>query len=373
MSYLLSINFLKAFMYAATTNLIATANGDDKNVEGAPKTKKTLLASLRLGLIVGAVFGLTLGLFAPLFLRILLGGEVVDPVLVLSATRYIRIRAMGMPAAVVIGSAQSACLGIKDVRGPLLVVILAGIVNFCFDILFVPLKNSILGGSAGAAFATSLSQYAALFMFIQWLRIKPKAITETKRAQSTSRGILGKEFRIQHLFKVPHLSDIKKFVPFMVPVTTTAIGRLSGYITMSHVVSSTLGTVDMAAQQIVLAFFSCFVPICDSLSITAQTFMPGIFENKTSDRLERVKTMKKMIMNLIKVGIWYGAILFALVNCVPMISHLFTQDVLVQQSMKAAIPYVAGYFALSGVVCVGEGKYNMLLEIITMLSSFPVV
>jgi Na+-driven multidrug efflux pump len=147
---------------------------------------------------------------------------------------------------------------------------------------------------------------------------------------------------------------MKKFFPFFLPVTTTAIGRVSGYIAMSNVVS-TLGTVEMAAQQIILAFFLCFVPICDSISLTAQSFTPGIFEKKENCVLEHHSTLGKMVMNFIKVGIGCGILLFALVSCVPMVSYLFTQDFLVQQSMKIAIPYVAGYFALSGLVCAGEG------------------
>lgn len=339
-------------MYTATTNLIATAKGKDSNVGGNTETKKTLVAALRLALIVGILFGSTLAAFAPVLVKMLLGGKVVDPMILTSAIRYVQIRAIGMPAAVVIGTAQSACLGMKDVKGPLLVIAMAGIVNFIGDLLFVP--SSFLGGSPGAACATSISQYAALFMFVQWLRIAPKG-NMRKRIKSPSMGILDNQFNIRKLLRVPSLPDIKDFLPFMLPVTTTAIGRVSGYVAMSHVVSSTLGTVEMAAQQIILSLFMCFIPVCESINLTAQTFMPAIFEKKESDSYDRVGTMKKTVLNFSKTGVLYGAFLFIAVLLSPFFSSLFTQDILVQQSMKVAIPYVAGYFAVSGLVTSGEG------------------
>ena len=347
-------------MYTATTNLIATAKGKDSTVKGYPETKKTLLAALRLALVVGITFGLTLGVFAPVFVKILLGGKVVDPVVVTSAIRYVQIRAVGMPAAVVIGTAQSACLGMKDVKGPLIVILMAGIVNFLADLVLVPLKGSVLGGTAGAACATSLSQYAALFMFIQWLRLEPKEYLN-KKIQSTSMGILDKKFNMKQLLRIPSMRDIRNFLPFLVPVTTTAVGRVSGYIAMSHVVSNTLGTVEMAAQQVILALFMCFIPICDSISLTAQSFMPGIFEKKDGSSYDRVLTMKKTILNFSRIGALYGALLFGLVLVVPFFSHLFTQDIQVQNCMKVTMPYVAGFFASSGLVCSGEGKRNLLV------------
>ena len=67
------------------------------------------------------------------------GGEVVEGVLGggrLGKSTFLvrcvdfRIRALDIPAAVIIGSAQSACLGMKDVRSPLYVHFAAAVVNF---------------------------------------------------------------------------------------------------------------------------------------------------------------------------------------------------------------------------------------------------
>ncbi|KAL7548639.1 hypothetical protein ACHAWF_011912, partial [Thalassiosira exigua] len=165
-----------AFMYTATTNLIAAAvreDEDDARVGGdvggevitRPKTIQTLVTALRLALAVGASFGLVLSLFGPAMLRLLIGNDSLDPEVFSAASRYVRIRALGMPAAVVIGAAQSACLGMQDVKSPLYVLAAAAGVNFVGDACLVPLNHVWAGGAAGAAWATVASQYAALAFF----------------------------------------------------------------------------------------------------------------------------------------------------------------------------------------------------------------
>jgi hypothetical protein len=88
--------------------------------------------------------------------------------------KYVRIRAFAMPAAVVIGSAQSACLGMQDIKSPLNVLFAAAIVKFFGDMLFVRRTNPIIGGAAGATWATAFSQYSAAFFFLKWLCHRPK-------------------------------------------------------------------------------------------------------------------------------------------------------------------------------------------------------
>eukprot|EP00957_Ditylum_brightwellii_P044595 3381363-Ditylum_brightwellii.AAC.1 len=179
---------LVAFMYTATTNLVAAAQGIDSNVVKGidtngentkyyPRTTKTFITALQLALMVGISFGTFIGLFGGTLLRVLMGGSgsnnSLDPAVFAAALRYVRIRALGMPAAVVIGTAQSACLGMQDVRSPLYVLIAAAVVNFLGDAMLVRVGHPWIGGAAGAAWATTISQYSALFLFVKWLQYKP--------------------------------------------------------------------------------------------------------------------------------------------------------------------------------------------------------
>jgi Na+-driven multidrug efflux pump len=357
-------------MYTATTNLVASAFESDRNNEDKSQTISTVITSLQLGLIVGLIFGVSLGTSATYLIRSLIGkGQEIDVEVLSAAEKYVRIRALGMPAAVIIGAAQSACLGMKDTRSPLIVMVAAALINFLGDIVFVGSKSPWLGGAAGAAWATTISQYAALIMFLRWLKMKkaPEGVntdatlssgdhqSASIKDLSSTRGVLHGHFRYKDFLKAPSsYKTVKKFLQYIIPVTTTAIGRVSGYVAMSHVVSSALGTVDLAAQQIVLAFFLCFIPMCDSLNLTAQSFVPGIFEYKDDARL-RSTVMKQTVKNFLKAGSIFGLALMGVVSCIPLVSKFFSHDPNVILSVNSTTLYISLYALLSGIVCSGEG------------------
>mmetsp|Transcript_28611 Transcript_28611/g.49379 ORF Transcript_28611/g.49379 Transcript_28611/m.49379 type:complete len:749 (+) Transcript_28611:37-2283(+) len=450
-----------AFMYTATTNLIAAAvqeDKDDGNGMESKSTATTLITALKLALIVGSIFGIILGTSGKVLLKLLIGNDALDPVVFSAALRYVRIRSLGMPAMCVIGTAQSACLGMQDVTSPLYVLLAAAVINFFGDVLLVPRAGSAMfGGAAGAAWATVASQYAALLFFGRWLttnvsdgdnhdgkkrmnffwkskrndesknnsedtnnddpvvvnvtqgimeltgnskagRTRRKeflkflassklskrvslassahessmmSTTTTNNSKSTrpihknakqqpkTRGFLsdGKlTFRNYFSFSKRNFnhSKAKEFLPFVIPVTTTSVGRISGYIAMSHVASSTLGTYDMAGHQIIFSIFCCLTPFVDALSQVAQSFVPAIFEAKERSS-ERALALRKTVGNFRKVSVGFGAALLGLVACIPLIGRYFTTDPIVLERVNGAIPGVGLFMLVHGLVCAGEG------------------
>lgn len=424
---------LVAFMYTATTNLIAGAVEKDAEggVEGdQPKTKRTLVTALRLAVMVGVGFGAVLGIAAPVLLKVLIGNSSLDPTVFQSALRYVQIRSLGMPAAVVIGTAQSACLGMKDVKSPLYVLAAAAGINLIGDMLLVRNAHPWLGGAAGAAWATVFSQYGALIMFLRWLTVKSKkeaaanggdALDPSKMIKNTSKDV-GKQIKVTfgsavekgtvlrkkifsskaksqpkatndapargflanthnpisvlnplRLSKSPDTKEtIKKFLPFVVPVTTTSIGRVSGYVTMSHVASSAFGTLDMAAHQIAISIFCCLAPVVDALNQVAQSFVPGIFARKKSRA--RAVALRKTSINFAKVGALFGSVIVAgVVLGVPVLSKCFTTDPAVLSRVRNAIPGIAIFLGFDGLMCIGEGTLlgqNDLKFLRNMYASF---
>lgn len=405
-------------MYTATTNLIAAAQQHDKTSYSTdePRTTTTLLTGLKLSVLVGTVFGIVLSLSANTLIKSLIGNDSLDPTVMAAALRYVRIRSLGMPAALVIGTAQSACLGMQDVKSPLYVLMAAALINFCGDVLLVGNENPWLGGAAGAAWATVFSQYGALIMFYRWLTkprknkvhdeslmkangdekvvdvtkgimeltgsseegksrrkqfrkflTSPKAISsfsQTKRQTKAtkpipkSRGFLSNgKLKLKSFLHPSNFdtSTAKEYLPFVIPVTTTSVGRISGYIAMSHVASSTLGTFDMAAHQIIFSIFCCLTPIVDGLSQVAQSFVPGVFEHKVKSQ-ERATALAKTITNFRKCGAAFGAVLISLVACIPLISRYFTTDTLVLNRVNGAIPGVGLFLIVNGLMCAGEGS-----------------
>lgn len=411
-----------AFLYAATTNIVAAAAvpGADTE-EGATKPARALLSSLQISLRVGSAMGMFVQAFAPQLLRLLMGPspspEIFEP-----ALSYVRIRALGIPAAAVLGSAQSACVGLKDLKGPLLVLGAAALVNGACDALLVPTPWKWVGGAAGAAWATVLSQYVALAFFLSWLKgplpiidalpkifqkirnrfssmlskkkdsesfsfedtirtrinlrmnkssrrlaalfhheptgLKSHAAAEAVPPASdkdfTTRGFLKNQgFRRRHVLRNPSREQWKSVLPYVVPVTTTTVGRVSMFLSMAHVVSSTMGAVTMAGQQIAMSLFDSLCPVSDALSLSAQSFVPT--EAERQKRAKGGDGLREMTGQFIVAGAIFSALVVAVVGCIPHVSGLFTNDPAVVSVVHDVVPYLVAWFAMQGTVMATEG------------------
>lgn len=407
---------LIAFMYTGTTNLVAVAQESDRTTADKAVTTKTLIGAMQLSTFVGASLGAFLFAFARPLLKAIIGNDAISPAVFGAAMKYVRIRALGMPAAAIIGSTQAACLGMQDIKSPLYVLAAAAVVNFFGDVFFVGNSHALIGGAAGAAWATVFSQYFGVAMFVRWLCSRPQnkpavmnlsgAILEmtgtpeseghdrrhdlkksleefrlrthipkpkipivlrkivdkmkvsSSKAQSmkeqvTVRGFLHDKFTAKDLLQPPSAATRKQFAPYLVPVTTTQVGRVSGYVAMSHVVASSLGTISMAAQQVIVSLFYCLTPIADSLSLTAQSFLPSISGREVSK--ERSQALKKTARNFIKAGGVFGGAMMAAVSAIPLFTGFFTSDPAVVSVVNSVIPMLLGFFGLHGIMCSTEG------------------
>ena len=172
---------LLAFLFTATTNLSSSAiTADRKELDKTSNSAaKTLISSINFSAFVGTGLGTLLFLSAGILLRGIMGIkgsanlDVFYP-----ALRYVRIRSLGMPAAAIIGSAQAACLGMKDVNAPLFVLLTAALVNLFGDVLLVGQEHPWIGGTSGAAWATVISQYVAVAFFFRWFLDKNEYATK---------------------------------------------------------------------------------------------------------------------------------------------------------------------------------------------------
>lgn len=453
---------LLAFMYTATTNLVAGAQEADRHEVGKPRTSNTLVSAIQVSAYVGTALGAALFVGAKVLLQAIMGKQGQDMAVLAPALRYVRIRALGMPAAAIIGSAQAACLGMKDIKAPLVVLLAAAGVNLFGDILFVAQKSPWIGGTAGAAWATVISQYCAMTLFFRWFMSKSNANSPLSRKikndakvsdsspttkhldgdgasdsfkvldisqgildfasseiklddmqlsqdgafqfeqaldpatnmvkarsiirnavsvrkqqikaklsglkqrirtnsdengekieQFSTRGFLEGRFKPRQVIKVPSKDNIADFMPYVVPCTMTSVGRVSMYIAMNYIVASSLGTTDMAAQVIILSFFNCIGMLADSLNMTAQSFVPSVFERPESK--ERADSLKKITRDFMKAAGIFGAATVSLVACLPVLVKLFTADASVITLVNSVTPLLMINFAAHAMVCAGEG------------------
>lgn len=305
-------------------------------------------------------------------LKAMIGNEAVDPLVFSAALKYVRIRALGMPAAAIIGSSQAACLGMQDIKSPLYVLFAAAVVNFLGDVCFVGNPHPWIGGAAGAAWATIISQYAAVEFFLRWLckstgersknnRFPPFFRRRTEKQQlptnkySTTiptRGFLKGQFSGRDFFRLPTRDEIKDFSPYILPVTSTQVGRVSSYVVMSHVISSSLGTVNMAAQQVIISIWNCLYPVGESLSLTAQSFVPSIVE---TSGVNAQAVLRKTLQIFYKTSMIFGAALVCAVACIPLLGSFFTSDPIVMSFVNSVLPFLFLIFSTLGLFTSSEG------------------
>lgn len=351
---------LIAFMYTGTTNLIASAQERDSGDDNNDKTADAFRASLQLSTFVGTILATGILLFGSTLLTLIIGkNSNLDPAVFDAALKYVKIRALGMPAAAITGSAQAACLGMKDTRSPLLILVMAASINLLGDILLVRSGNAWIGGAAGAAWATVFSQYAALFMFIKWLTGNKKDNpSNTNSASTITKGLLAGKMTKRSLLQFPSLKIAKKFWPYFLPVTTTSAGRVSAYVAMAHVISSAIGTSAMAAQQIILSFFFCLTPVADSLSLTAQSFVPAFMEriNKIKgNALDNANALRSLSLNMMKSALFFILGTLGIVSSIPLTSRFFTSDPIVLSQVRSITPYVFSWFSFHALSMSAEG------------------
>ena len=361
---------LLSFLFTGTTHMVAVAQEADRGVEGKPATAKAFRGALQLSVMVGAGVGSILLLYARPLLKGIIGNEAIDPEVFGAAMKYVRIRSLGMPAAAAIGTAQAACLGMQDIRSPLYVILVAAGVNLVMDLLLVGRPQLWIGGAAGAAWATMFSQYIAMGLFFKWLCQKagPSNSDVSSRNPLTrlasiplptlgkkteTRGFLENRLHWKDFFQRPDTSTTEAFKPYAVPITVTEVGRCSAYVALGHTVSSSFGTISMAANQIVTSIFYTLIPIADCLCLTAQSFLPGIVARKPS--LERARAIRGLTKSLLKVAGLLGVFLAGTVACIPFALQLFTTDPAVMILVRQIIPVLFIIFSLHGVFCGSEG------------------
>jgi len=332
--------------------MVAIAQEKDKQAREPSQTSETFLGALQLSLLVGVSLGALVIAFSKPMLRALIGNDLISPEVTSAAWKYVVIRALGMPATAMIGTSQASCLGMRDVQSPLKVVLFAAVINLVLDLALVDQPQPWIGGAAGAAWATLISQYIALALFLKRLGTTTPRKASKKGLQCT-KGILSGRLRLGEFFRRPSADTSNGFRPYVVPVTVTQVGRCSTYVAMGHVVSSSFGTVSMAANQIITAIFYTLIPIADSLSLTAQSFLPGLFLQDASR--ERTNAIRKTILNLLKVAGLFGLFLSGIVACIPAACPWFTTSPAVMAQVTSVVPVLLTIFSLHGIFCASEG------------------
>ncbi|XP_077246436.1 MATE efflux family protein [Tasmannia lanceolata] len=300
------LSYVFMFLSIATSNMVATSLAKkDKNE-----------AQHRISILLFVAFTCGLGM---LFFTKFLGTQILTAFtgpknfhMVPAANTYVQIRGLAWPAVLVGMVAQSASLGMKDSWGPLKALAVASVVNGVGDILLC----SVLGyGIAGAAWATMVSQVIAAVMMIESLN----------RTGFNAYSLA-----------VPSANELLRIFEIAAPVFITMISKVAFYSLLTYSATS-MGTMTLAAHQVMIGVFCMCTVWGEPLSQTAQSFMPELIYGINQSLLKARRLLKSLLI----LGALTGLILGAIGTIVPwLFPYVFTSDLEVIREMhNMLLPY----------------------------------
>eukprot|EP00257_Ricinus_communis_P024612 XP_025012026.1 protein DETOXIFICATION 46, chloroplastic isoform X2 [Ricinus communis] len=311
-----NMSYVFMFLSISTSNLVATSLAkQDKN-----EVQHQLSVLLFIALTCGFLMILFTKFLGTSVLTAFTGSSNLH--LVPVANTYVQIRGLAWPAILIGWVAQSASLGMKDSWGPLKALAVASAINGIGDIVLCRFLDY---GVAGAAWATMVSQVVAAYMMIDSLNKKGYNACS---------------------IKVPSPSDLVTIFGIAAPVFVMMISKVAFYSLLVYFATS-MGTLSLAAHQVMIqAFMTCTV-WGEPLSQTAQSFMPELMYGSN-----RSLTKARMLLkSLVIIGSILGLLLGFFGTSIPwLFPTIFTPDQKVIQEMhKVLVPF---FMALAVTPCI---------------------
>jgi putative MATE family efflux protein len=312
------------FLTYGTTALVARLHGAGRGEEAARVGAQAQWLSLLVGaaLLVGIA-----ALARPLVTLMGGAGEVAD-----GATTYLRIAALGAPAFMLASAGQGYLRGVGDLATPLVILVVAHLVNIVLELLFV---YGFGWGLAGSAWGTVIAQLGmgAAFMAVQVRAGWERPVFARMRALMR----IGSE----------------------IAVRTTAL--LAAFVVASAVLAR-IGPASLGAHQIAFQLFIFLALVLDALAIAAQVMVGRMLG--AGDAAGARAAARRLIVWSSLLGASFGVLLLALGDSVP---RLFTgDDAVVARAHEiwwlfaALMPLNGAVFALDGIL-IGAGDTRFLM------------
>ncbi|MFO7571124.1 MAG: MATE family efflux transporter [Gaiellaceae bacterium] len=322
------------FLQYGTTAQVARAGGAGEAEAARRLGAQAVWLSLAFGVAVSAL----IALLAPQLVS-LMGGEGQTAEY---AVTYLRIAAIGFPAAFLALGGQGYLRGVADLRTPLVVLIAGNAANVALVLLFVP----VLGwGIEGAAWSTALAQLGmgAAFIVVILRRLEPG---EARPRPAVARRVL----------------SVGKWIF----IRTTAL--MASFV-LAGAVATRFGDASIAAHQIAFQLWIFLALVLDSLAIAGQIIVGR--ELGAGRRDAAYGAGQRMIWLAVALGGAFSLVLLALSALLP---RAFTGDASVLDEAALLWPLFAlmqplngAVFALDGIL-IGAGDGPFLAG--SMVASF---
>jgi MATE family, multidrug efflux pump len=313
------------FLQYGTTAQVARAGGAGQSEVARRLGAQAVWLSLVFGIAVSAL----VAIFAGQLVAVMGGeGQTAE-----YAVTYLRIAAVGFPAAFLALGGQGYLRGISDLRTPLQIVIAGNAVNVVLEVLFV---YGLGWGIAGSAWGTAIAQLCMGAAFVAVIL----------------RGLYAGEAR-PRLVLARRVLSLGKWIF----IRTTA---LVGSFVLAGAVATRFGDASIGAHQIAFQLFIFLALVLDSVAIAGQII---VGRELGAGRTERAYAAgERMIWLSVVAGGAFALLMLVLAGILP---RIFTSDAAVLDETAVLWPLFAlmqplngAVFALDGILIgAGDGPF----------------
>jgi putative MATE family efflux protein len=290
------------FLSYGTTARISFLTGKGEHGEAAGVAAQGFWLCAFLGIPIAVVIAIA---GRPMAIALGGHGDILE-----TATTYLRISALGIPAVLVALVGHGHLRGLSDTRTPLKVVLVANVLNVVLEVVLV---YGFHFGIAGSAWGTVIAQWVAAVWFLQM---------SGRRIARAGARFAPKPKEIRRLLVIGRHLLIRT-------------GALVITLTLSTSVAARLGTSQLGGHQIAFQVQTFLALAIDALAIAAQA-MVGT-QLGSGDIPGALETAKRLIHFGWFVGVGLAALV---VLSAPFLPHVFSGDHGVTQQATLALIFV---------------------------------
>jgi MATE family, multidrug efflux pump len=313
------------FLQYGTTAQVARAGGAGESTVARQLGAQAIWLSLGFGI---AVSGLVAALAVPLV--DLMGGEGATAD---NAVTYLRIAALGLPAAFLALGGQGYLRGISDLKTPLVIVVLGNAVNVVLELVFV---YGLDWGIRGSAWGTAVAQLGMGAAFV---------------------AVIARGLHKDELPFAPALARRVLSLGKWIFLRTTAL--MSSFV-LAGAVATRFGDAEIGAHQVAFQLWIFLALVLDSVAIAGQIIVARELGGGRTD--DAYAASERIIWLSVGVGAAFAVTMLALSSVLP---RAFTGDDAVLDQTALLWPLFAlmqplngAVFALDGILIgAGDGPF----------------
>jgi putative MATE family efflux protein len=296
------------FLSPTTTSLVAAEADSEVGLERGvftPPMAAVASSALAVALGGGAVIGAGMACFASPLLGAL--GVPRSSALHAPGRAYLLARAVGTPASLALLALQGSFRGARDTATPLRAALIGTAINLALDPLLIHV-GLFAWGVAGAAIATSLSQYAGVVLLVRAL------------SRRCSGSLFPPETRRLLGLPAPRRAVCRRVALAGSVLTARTLFGMAAF-SYSTVAAGSLGVAAGAAHQVCLQLWFATSLLADAIAIAAQPLLATCLAQRERSGARRV--VRQSLLLGAAAGFATAA---ALAFSGPALCRLFTTD-----------------------------------------------